>query len=450
MNVPANEEVGLRCANPTYADEWPIVEVKQICELIVDCVNKTAPVVSEKTPYRMIRTTNIRNGRVNLEECRYVDKTTFEKWTRRAKLQFGDVVLTREAPIGEAGFITEPENLFLGQRVMQYRANPAILAPRFLLYAFRSPLLQHQFGSHEGSGSVVSHIRVGDCYKFKIPLPPLSVQTEIAETLGALDDRITLLRETNTTLEAIAQALFKSWFVDFDPVRAKQQGREPEGMDTETAALFPDSFEESELGLVPSRWQVGTLGDITETVKKQLPPSKLHADICYVGLEHIPRQSLSLTNWDNAEGLESAKSAFSKGDILFGKLRPYFHKVVIAPFYGVCSTDILVCRPKTPAYYGITAMYLFSKALVDYASRLSNGAKMPRINWKDLAEYPICIPTELLAAEYSKAIKPLFERITANVHQAQTLATLRDTLLPRLISGQLRLPGTVALLKETV
>ena len=195
----------------------------------------------------MIRTTNIRNGRVNLDGCRYVDQPIFEKWTRRAKLQYGDVVLTREAPIGEVGFVTEPENLFLGQRVMQYRAAPKFLSPRFLLYTFLSPSLQHQFGSHEGSGSVVSHIRVGDCFKFKMSLPPLPVQTEIAETLGALDDRITLLRETNTTLEAIAQALFKSWFVDFDPVRAKQEGREPEGIDADTAALFPDSFEESEL-----------------------------------------------------------------------------------------------------------------------------------------------------------------------------------------------------------
>ena len=148
------------------------------------------------------------------------------------------------------------------------------MLPRFLLYAFLSPALQDQFGSHEGSGSVVSHIRVGDCFKFKVKLPPLAVQTEIAALLGTLDDRITLLRETNAMLEAIAKALFKSWFVDFDPVRAKMEGRAPEGMDEATAALFPDSFEESELGLVPRGWRVMPIGEAVEAVGGGTPDTK--------------------------------------------------------------------------------------------------------------------------------------------------------------------------------
>lgn len=155
----------------------------------------------------------------------------------------------------------------------------------------------------------------------------------------------------------------------------------------EISALFPDSFEESELGLVPRGWRVGTLGDIVQTSRRQIQSSELHSAQHYVGLEYIPRKSLSLIDWGNADGLESAKSAFSKGDILFGKLRPYFHKVVIAPFSGVCSTDILACQPIKPAFFGIAAMQLFSTSLIDYADRLSNGAKMPRVNWKDLAAF---------------------------------------------------------------
>jgi type I restriction enzyme S subunit len=266
--------------------------------------------------------------------------------------------------------------------------------------------------------------------------------------LDALDDRITLLRETNATLEAIAQALFKSWFVDFDPVRAKLEGRAPEGMDEATARLLPNSFEESELGLVPRGWRVGVLGDVAQTNRKQLQPSDLHAGLHYVGLEHIPRQSLSLTDWGTADGLESAKAAFSAGDILFGKLRPYFHKVVVAPFDGVCSTDILVCQAKLSCYYGFVAMQLFSVALIDYADRLSNGAKMPRVGWKDLAAYPVVVPSESVAIEFTEAIDPLLARMKANVHEAQNLATLRDTLLPRLISGQLRLPTTTRIISS--
>jgi len=281
-----------------------------------------------------------------------------------------------------------------------------------------------------------------------ILIPPLPTQTEIADILSTLDDRIALLRETNTTLEAIAQALFKSWFVDFDPVRAKQEGREPEGMDADTAALFPDSFEESELGLVPKGWKVGVLGDIAVSIRKQIPTSELNTELSYIGLEHMPRQSLSICNWDNAQGLESAKAAFSKGDILFGKLRPYFHKVIIAPFEGVCSTDILVCRSKQSTYYGIITMHLFSVKLVEYANRLSNGAKMPRVNWKDIAAYTICIPSSTIAKKYSNVVIPLFERMMANVHTTKTLETLRDTLLPRLISGQLRIPEAETIIEE--
>ncbi|MGF6806044.1 type I restriction enzyme S subunit [Paraburkholderia sp. Clong3] len=246
------------------SSEWPFVAVDQVCELIVDCVNKTAPVVPYPTPYRMIRTTNVRYGRVNLDDCKFVDESTFEKWTRRAKLAVGDVILTREAPIGEVGSIKEANGVFLGQRLMQYRANSQLLDPRFLLYSFLSPLLQSQFASHEGSGSVVSHIRVGDCFKFKVPLPPLPVQQDIAGLLGSLDDRITLLRETNATLEAIAQTLFKSWFVDFDPVRAKAEGREPEGMSAEVAELFPDAFQETESGNMPKGWKLVPFGQLLE------------------------------------------------------------------------------------------------------------------------------------------------------------------------------------------
>ncbi len=162
----------------------------------------------------------------------------------------------------------------------------------------------------------------------------------------------------------------------------------------------------------------------------------------------MPRQSLSLTEWSNAQGLESAKATFIEGDILFGKLRPYFHKVVVAPFDGVCSTDILVCRPKKLAYYGLMAMHLFSVRLVEYANRLSNGAKMPRVNWKDIAAYTISIPPFTIADEFNKMLSSFFAKMTANVHKAQTLTQIRDTLLPRLISGQLRLPDAESMVEE--
>lgn len=386
-------------------------------------------------------------------------------------IRAGDVLLSHNATVGRVAVVPEFNGqAMIGTSLTYFRVDSSRLLPRYLACFFESRDFQNQLASVMGL-STRNQVPITAQRLLEVEVPSLAVQRQLSEFVGAVDDRINLLRETNTTLEAIAQALFKSWFVDFDPVRAKAEGRarqdgersgqlrmpqasdlprpgaeagaeaqgQPEGMDATTAALFPGSFEESELGLVPKGWKVGTLGDIAQTARQQMQVSELHADLHYVGLEHIPRKSLSLTSWGNAEGLESAKAAFSEGDILFGKLRPYFHKVVISPFAGVCSTDILVCQPRIQNYFGVVAMHLFSETLINYADRLSNGAKMPRVNWKDLAAYQIVIPPAELAEKLNEAINPLIARMMENTHQAQTLTQLRDTLLPRLISGQLRL-----------
>lgn len=350
------------------------------------------------------------------------------------------VLMSCIATIGKSGITTKAS--FTNQQINAVICGSQI-TPEFLYYTFCQ--LGVQLETAGGGGSVYTNVSKSRFSDIKISVPPIEVQNEIASILGVLDDRIAVLRETNTTLESIAQTLFKSWFVDFDPVRAKMEGRVPEGMDEATAALFPDSFEETELGLVPKSWKVGRLDHVAKTERKQLSASELSPDLHYVGLEHMPRKSLSLLSWGKADGLESAKALFEEGDILFGKLRPYFHKVVIAPFGGVCSTDILVCRPILDDYQGLVAMHLFSDTLVKFADRLSNGAKMPRVSWKDLAAYPICVPPLKLASIFSECFKPLTLRMMASAHQAQTLVSLRDSLLPRLISGQLRLPEANAI-----
>ncbi|HBX54859.1 MAG TPA: hypothetical protein DEH10_05630, partial [Pseudomonas sp.] len=349
--------------------DWPVVPVEQACDLIVDCVNKTAPVVPYATPYRMIRTTNIREGRISLESCRFVDEVTYEKWTRRAKLEYGDVLLTREAPIGEVGFVDSPDGLFLGQRVMQYRANVQVLHPRFLHYVFQSPSLQHQFGSHEGSGSVVSHIRVGDCSKFKIPLPPLDVQQGIAELLGALDDRISLLRETNATLEAIAQALFKSWFVDFDPVRAKAEGRQPQGMDAATAALFPDSFEASGLGSLPKGWAFKPIGELVEGIYDgpHATPTKSAEGPIFLGIKNLTGTSLDLSDVRHIS--ESDWSQWTRrieprhGDIVFSYEATLGFFAVIPPSIRCClGRRLALVRPHEENGAGLFWFHQFVSA----------------------------------------------------------------------------------------
>ncbi len=188
---------------------WKKSPVSQACELIVDCVNKTAPVSDTKTSYRMVRTSNIRSGRLKLDDVKYVEFETYEKWTRRAQVIQGDILLTREAPIGEVAIIDQEKNLFLGQRIMQYRPDPKKINSRFLYYSFLSDDLQKQFNYHGDIGSTVSHIRVGDCSTFIVSIPPLREQCRIAEILGVWDESIDLLEKLIAAKRKLKQGLMQ-------------------------------------------------------------------------------------------------------------------------------------------------------------------------------------------------------------------------------------------------
>jgi len=309
--------------------------------------------------------------------------------------------------------------------------------------------LYYYFSSHEQQAYIrqnsiqtgVPHTNLSILRNTPLYLPPLSEQREIAHILSALDDKIDLNRRMNATLEATARALFQSWFADFDPVRAKAEGRQPEGMDAATAALFPDAFEDSALGWIPSGWRVGKLGEVAENPRRGVNPQDVPVGTLYIGLEHMPQKSLALSEWGTADDVESNKSLFYRGEFLFGKLRPYFHKVGIAPIDGICSTDILVLMPISDSWAGFVLFHISSDALVAHTITLSSGTKMPRTSWHDIAGYSVVLPPENIAAVFSELVSPMIQEISANVHESRTLAETRDALLPKLISGQLRVGG---------
>ncbi len=233
----------------------------------------------------------------------------------------------------------------------------------------------------------------------------------------------------------MARALFQSWFVDFDPVRRnKDEGKR---MKNEVDGLFPDSFQDSEIGHIPAGWTVGKLDDIAMNPRRSVRPNEIAPNTPYIALEHMPRRCIALGDWDESADVASGKSAFKKGEILFGKLRPYFHKVGVAPLDGVCSTDILVLAPRLPEWFGLLLGHASSLELIQFTDLASTGTKMPRTNWGDISSFRIALPPKPLAAALTKHIEPMVERITANLHQSRTLATLRDTLLPKLLSGEL-------------
>ena len=239
----------------------------------------------------------------------------------------------------------------------------------------------------------------------------------------------------NETLEAMARAIFKDWFVDFGPTRAKAEGREPY-LASELWDLFPDAFDEEDQ---PAGWKLGTLADISDSPRRSISPADVAKETPYIGLEHMPRHSIALTEWGGARKVKSDKSVFKKGEFLFGKLRPYFHKVGFAPLDGICSTDIVVVIPRTSDWAAFTLACLSSDVFVNYTDQTSTGTKMPRTSWKTMGQYKICLPPEQVARAFQSLAQPLIERVSANIHESRTLAQTRDLLLPKLMSGKIRL-----------
>ena len=287
------------------------------------------------------------------------------------------------------------------------------------------------------SGSAIPSTSKESFYSLSVFLPPLEEQKAIAHVLGTLDDKIALNRRMNETLEAMARALFKDWFVDFGPVRAKAEGREAY-LPEEIWGLFPDSFEDSELGEIPRGWGVKRLGEVVTQRRSGVKPGQIDPNTPYIALEHMPKHCIALSEWGNANELASSKFRFQQGDILFGKLRPYFHKVGVAPLDGVCSTDIVVLSPKSDDWFGFALGYLSSSDFIDYTDATSTGTRMPRTNWQNMASYKVPLPDYEIARSYTELVRPLANKIVSNIHRSHTLSAQRDALLSRLMSGKLR------------
>ncbi|MBX3408119.1 MAG: restriction endonuclease subunit S [Phycisphaeraceae bacterium] len=430
----------------------------------------------------LIRSQNVYNGGFHHDGLAYLTETHAEELENVA-VKAGDVLLNITGDSVARCCQVDPEVLpaRVNQHVAIIRPNPGTLDAKFLRYFLVSPGMQADMLSWGGAGATRNALTKGMIEAFEIPAPrDVGEQRAIAGVLGALDDKIEVNRKMARVLEGIARAVFTSWFVDFDPVHYNIRQREHAALDRagrfvstgddfsirsaegqllrrggdavfgKIAGLFPDRLVDSPLGEVPEGWRVGTLGDVASERRDGIAPEDIQADTAYIALEHMPRRCISLSDWSVADDVASGKLVFAAGDILFGKLRPYFHKVGVAPLDGVCSTDIIVMRPKSPEWSAYALGIASSDEFVAYTDRGSAGTKMPRTNWTDMAAYPIVVPPAPLAAAYNKVVAPMIGRMIAGTHANRTLAALRDTLLPKLISGELRIADAETIVGRVV
>ena len=387
----------------------------------------------------VVMPTNIIGSRVAEDGIARIDKADVDRLSQH-KLRVGDLVFSRRGDVTKNALVRAREVGWLcGTGCLKVRLGDESLASaEFVSYYLQLPAIKEWLIQH-AVGATMPNLNTGILSAVPLILAPPGMQIKIVRLLAALDSSILTLQQQNTSLEAVVQTLFRSWFVNFDPVDAKAAGKEPEAMSAELAALFPNEFEDHELGAIPKGWSIGRIGDIGQNIRELGKPTEIPPTTPYIGLEHMPRRSLSIIEWGSAATVESGKFWFKPSDLLFGKLRPYFHKVGIANVKGVCSTDILVIRPKEDNWHAFMVMHLFSKAFIEHATQLSDGARMPRTNWSDTAAYKLALPPVVLAGRFNKLVQPMFSLMMVNVEKIRLLASLRDHLLPRLISGKLRI-----------
>jgi type I restriction enzyme S subunit len=357
----------------------------------------------------------------------------------------GDLILSNSATPGLPKFLKINACIHDGWMLLRNFKNLDKDFAYWLLLAERKKLVA------QGNGSVFTNLKTDILKNHEVKIPSLSMQSQIADTLNTLDDRITLLRETNKTLGAITQAIFKSWFIDFDPVRAKMEGRAPAGLDEETAALFSDELVESELGLVPKGWDVKTVGEAVETVGGATPDTKNQdywepAEHHWTSPKDLSGLSdpvlLSTERRISSSGLSKIGSGLLPVGTLLMSSRAPIGYLAIADMPVAINQGYIAIPPGgqlSPLY-----MLRWCQANMEGIKGRANGSTFMEISKKAFRPIPILLPNPKLLDVFEETCGTLFDRLLLNSKQAQTLCEIRDSLLPRLISGKLQVDAATA------
>lgn len=317
------------------------------------------------------------------------------------------------ANVGKLGWLGIEATV--NQAVCAMIADPKVTDSRFLYYALAGTRAKLIAQAH---GAAQQNLSQQLIKPFVLRVPDIETQRQIGFLLRSIDDLIENNRRRVKLLEEMARTIYREWFVKF---------RYPGHEDV--------PLVDSALGPIPEGWSWSKLDDLVRVVKKTVEPSTLDPYVPAVGLEHIPRNQITLDNWGLAGEQGSRKTVFSKGDILFGKIRPYFHKVSLAPVDGISSTDAIVIRPLE--HWGQVTMLISSKAFVAHATQTANGTKMPRADWKVLGQWPVAVPPAKLADNFSHLLHHLLELAATLMFVHRHAAQLRNLLLPKLVTGQI-------------
>jgi type I restriction enzyme, S subunit len=424
------------------ADEWPTSSLREAHVAVIDCEHRTPPAAQDG--YLYVAIPQLRAGRLDLSDARRISREHFVQWTRKAQPLVNDVVLSRRCNPGETAFVPAGLDFALGQNLVLLRADGAKIYPPFLRWLVRGPEWWAQINKFLNVGAVFDSLKCADIPELRLHIPPLDEQRAIAHVLGTLDARIDLTRRINETLEAMARRLFRSWFVDFEPVRAKADGRDT-GLRKPVADLFPDCFENSTPGFIPKGWTCARLGEWV-TALSGGTPSKSESTLWDGEIPWISPKAMTAIHADEAEGYV-AERALGRGT----RLAPAGATLVMVRGMGL-HEKVRVSHVRQPVAFNQDVKALVPRgiepslllfALLDAQDALlerveSSGHGTGKLPSDVLLAHPITMPNRELQAELTEHFDAINNRIALARTEARMLATLRDGLLPKLISGELR------------
>ena len=438
------------------ANKWPIMSLREAGVSLFDCEHRTPPASEDGYPY--VGIPQIKDGRIDLLSARRITQRQFHEWTRKTRPQAFDVVLSRRCNPGETSFVHPGFDEFaLGQNLVLLRSDGVRVLKPFLRWLVRSPAWWSQVSAYINVGAVFNSLKCSEVPRFRLPVPSLSEQRAIAHILGTLDDKIELNRRMNATLEAMARTLFKSWFIDFDPVRSKMAGRDT-GLPKEIADLFPDGLWDSALGQVPVGWEIGNLAQHFEGVK----------GVSYkgrgLGCDGIPLHNLNSVHEGGGykyEGIKYYTGDYADrhrvrpGDVIVANTEQGHDRLLIGYAaivpncfgdYGICSHHLYRLRARRSGRLSAPFLHqlLNSPMMHDLVSGYTNGTTVNMLP-VDAVQMPmLAVPPRTVIDRYDALVSEIEHRREQIVGESRTLEVIRDRLLPKLVSGALSVDAVVA------
>ncbi len=426
--------------------EWKPTRLQDVGVRLIDCVHKTPEAQPIGYPY--VGIPQMKNGRIDFTTARLISREDYLEWTKKAKPQKYDVILSRRTNPGVTAIDDTGTEFALGQNLVLLRADGTQVYAPFLKWMALSPYWWEQIAKFNNVGAVFDSLKCADVPNFELPVPPHDTQKLIADMLGALDDKIELNRRMNETLEAMARAIFKDWFVDFGPTRAKMEGRSPY-LAPDIWSLFPDTLDEDGK---PAGWNAGALSDVASLNPESWSRAAYPEAVDYVDLSNTKWGTIeAITLYASEAAPSRAQRILRPGDTILGTVRPGNGSYAFVSANGLTgSTGFAVLRPKDQIFREVVYLAATAKENIDRLAHLADGGAYPAVRPELVAATELVAAPESLFAAFSATTSALFDRAEANKQEISTLAATRDFLLPKLMSGEIRVRDAEKAVEATV